>query len=56
MKKAGFDGVLSYETEGNQTEEEAKRMIAESRTLHDECPEAAWVTQAKMRIASIPRF
>ena len=32
MKKAGFDGVLSYETEGNQTEEEAKRMIAESRT------------------------
>jgi sugar phosphate isomerase/epimerase len=32
MKKAGFDGVLSYETEGNQAEEEAKRMIAESRT------------------------
>ncbi len=32
LKKKGFEGVLSYETEGNQTEEEAKKMIAESRT------------------------
>ena len=31
LKKNGFEGVLSYETEGNQTEEEAKKMIAESR-------------------------
>jgi len=31
LKKNGFEGVLSYETEGNQTEEETKRMIAESR-------------------------
>lgn len=31
LKKNGFEGVLSYETEGNQTEVEAKRMIAESR-------------------------
>lgn len=31
LKKNGFEGVLSYETEGNQTEEEGKRMIAESR-------------------------
>jgi sugar phosphate isomerase/epimerase len=33
LKKNGFEGVLSYETEGNQTEEEAKKMIAESRTF-----------------------
>ena len=33
LKKNGFEGVLSYETEGNQTEEEAKRMIVESRTF-----------------------
>ena len=32
LKKKGFEGVLSYETEGNQTEEEAKKMITESRT------------------------
>ncbi|HSB04657.1 MAG TPA: sugar phosphate isomerase/epimerase family protein [Thermodesulfobacteriota bacterium] len=31
LKKNGFEGVLSYETEGNQSEEEAKEMIAESR-------------------------
>ena len=31
LKKNGFEGVLSYETEGNQTEEEAKNMIGESR-------------------------
>jgi sugar phosphate isomerase/epimerase len=31
LKKNGFNGVLSYETEGNQTDEEAKQMIAESR-------------------------
>ena len=31
LKKNCFEGVLSYETEGNQTEEEAKKMIAESR-------------------------
>jgi len=31
LKKNGFEGVLSYETEGNQTEEETKKMIAESR-------------------------
>jgi sugar phosphate isomerase/epimerase len=31
LKRNGFDGVLSYETEGNQTEEETKSMIAESR-------------------------
>ncbi len=31
LKENGFEGVLSYETEGNQTEEETKRMIAESR-------------------------
>jgi len=33
LKKNGFEGVLSYETEGNQTEEEAKRMIAEAGDL-----------------------
>ncbi len=33
LKKSGFEGVLSYETEGNQTEEEAKKMIAESRAF-----------------------
>ena len=32
LKRKGFEGVLSYETEGNQTEEEAKKLIAESRT------------------------
>jgi sugar phosphate isomerase/epimerase len=31
LKQKGFTGVLSYETEGNQSEEETKRMIAESR-------------------------
>lgn len=31
LKRNGFEGVLSYETEGNQTEEETKGMIAESR-------------------------
>jgi sugar phosphate isomerase/epimerase len=33
LKKNGFEGVLSYETEGNQSEEETKRMIADSRTF-----------------------
>ena len=31
LKENGFEGVLSYETEGNQPEEETKKMIAESR-------------------------
>jgi sugar phosphate isomerase/epimerase len=33
LKKKGFDWVLSYETEGNQTAEETQKMIAESRTF-----------------------
>ena len=31
LKKNSYDGVLSYETEGNQTAEEAQQMIVESR-------------------------
>jgi sugar phosphate isomerase/epimerase len=31
LKANGYDGVLSYETEGNQTEEESQKMIAQSR-------------------------
>ncbi len=33
LRRKGFDGVLSYETEGNQTSEETQKMIAESRTF-----------------------
>lgn len=33
LRRKGFDGVLSYETEGNQTGEETRMMIAESRTF-----------------------
>jgi sugar phosphate isomerase/epimerase len=33
LRRKGFDGVLSYETEGNQTAEETQKMIAESRTF-----------------------
>lgn len=33
LKANGYEGVLSYETEGNQTEEESQKMIAESRTF-----------------------
>jgi sugar phosphate isomerase/epimerase len=31
LKANGYDGVLSYETEGNQTEKESHEMIAQSR-------------------------
>jgi sugar phosphate isomerase/epimerase len=31
LKQKGFTGVLSFETEGNQTAEETQKMIAESR-------------------------
>jgi len=30
LKDAGFDGVLSYETEGAQEADEAQKMIEES--------------------------
>jgi sugar phosphate isomerase/epimerase len=33
LKKAGFDGVLSYETEGWEDAAEAEKMIRESRTF-----------------------
>jgi sugar phosphate isomerase/epimerase len=33
LKANGYNGVLSYETEGNQTEEESQKMIAESRNF-----------------------